>query len=354
MANPHPPPPPPAARPLLGKQAASNDSQKPLYPVGSFGIGVEVEFLLDPRDRTESLHDIRSFSKSVASSYNNFLAQFRNDEHPQMHNAIDESYFGPQFAEWSLDSDSTIHMPNKGCAPWGLESISPIFRAHKGSIWRQHIDFLWVFLSTHYNVSSNDSCGTHVHLSRVGGYTLPELKKVCQCIIHFEPAFEALLPEARLSNEYARSNWLDNESFGHRNLSRKQSIQAIENVSNMRELVLLMNPNHDKMYGWNFLYLLNSPHGTIEFRRGPASTSAQNVFVCIEIAMSFVGAAIQLADVGSLEQVPATVGGLKWFIRSANLPDKVPGLYDSRYLDLLFAGKADSAFREPKPLGKLS
>ncbi|KAJ5214398.1 hypothetical protein N7449_001567 [Penicillium cf. viridicatum] len=29
-----------------------------------------------------------------------------------------------------------------------------------------------------------------------------------------------------------------------------------------------MNPDHDKMLGWNFLYLLNNPYGTIEFRRG--------------------------------------------------------------------------------------
>lgn len=37
--------------------------------------------------------------------------------------------------------------------------------------------------------------------------------------------------------------------------------------------VLLMNPDHDKIFGWNFFYLLNSPNGTIEFRRGAASTS---------------------------------------------------------------------------------
>lgn len=122
----------------------------------------------------------------------------------------------------------------------------------------------------------------------------------------------------------------------------------------MRELVLLMNPNHDKMFGWNFLYLLNNPHGTIEFRRGAASTSVDHVFIYIEVAMSFIDAAIRLGDPERLERVPATVGGLKWFIRAANLPDNVPGLYKLRYLNRFFSGKSDSAFREPKPLGKLS
>ncbi|PWY94336.1 hypothetical protein BO94DRAFT_563775 [Aspergillus sclerotioniger CBS 115572] len=349
---PAPPAPPPPQRQVSPKPIASPDAPK--YPPGSFGIGVEVEFLLEPRGRSSASPSIRDFSQKVASTYNAYLAETGSTRHPQMHNAIDEAYLGPQFAEWSLDSDSTIETPNKGQAPWGLECISPIFRAHAGSQWRQHIEFLWRFFSLHYDISSNDSCGTHVHISRVGGYSLTNLKKICQSIIHFEPAFEALLPESRLSNEYSRSNWLDNANFGHRNLTRNQSIVVIEQATNMRELVLLMNPDHDKMFGWNFLYLLNSPHGTIEFRRGPASTSAQNVFVYIEVAMSFIEAAIQLGGPESLCKVPATVGGLRWFLQTANLPDQMPGLYDSRYLEVFFASKADSVFREPMPLGTLS
>ncbi|KKK26137.1 hypothetical protein ARAM_005994, partial [Aspergillus rambellii] len=143
-----------------------------------------------------------------------------------------------------------------------LESISPIFRVHEISSWRQHIEFLWNFLRTDFQVNANTSCDTHVHLSRAGGYSLADLKQICQSIIHFEPAFEALLPEDRLSNEYARSNWLDNANFGHRNLSRKQSIAVIQRASSMRELVLLMNPDHDKMFGWNFLYNLE-PRGLV-------------------------------------------------------------------------------------------
>lgn len=209
-------------------------------------------------------------------------------------------------------------------------------------------------MSANYKISANESCGTHVHLSRVGGYSLDDLKSVCQSIIHFEPAFEAILPNDRLSNEYARSNWLDNPNFGHQKLSRRQSIALIESVSTVRDLVLLMNPDHDKMFGWNLLYLLHSPHGTIEFRRGAASTSPEDVFMWIELAMSFVQASIQLGNPDSLTKVPPTVGGLLWFIQAAKLPDRVPGLYDSRYLDRLFSGANHDAFQEPIPLGQLS
>jgi hypothetical protein len=47
------------------------------------------------------------------------------------------------------------------------------------------------------------------------------------------------------------------------------------------------------------------------FRRGAACTSAQKVFVYIEIAMLFIAAAIQLGSPDSLENIPGTVGGLK-------------------------------------------
>lgn len=216
----------------------------------------------------------------------------------------------------------------------GLESISPIFRVHEKSAWRSHLEIFWRFIETDYNVSVNASCGTHVHLSRVGGYSLTDLKKICQCVIHFETAFEALVPENRLGNEYARSNWLDNTNFAYKNLSRRQTIERIEDTSTINELVLLMNPNENKFFGWNFLYLLNNPNRTIEFRRGSGCTSAQQAFVWIEIAMSFIEAAVQLKSRRHLERMPGTVGGLKSFIKAANLTYNVPGLYNFRYLSL--------------------
>jgi hypothetical protein len=77
---------------------------------------VEVEFLLSSRS-TNRAETIREVSRTVAASYNNDLTRVAPGQHPKMHNAIDEAHLGPQFAEWSLDSDSTIEMPNRGGAP---------------------------------------------------------------------------------------------------------------------------------------------------------------------------------------------------------------------------------------------
>lgn len=53
---------------------------------------------------------IREFSRIVAASYNDYLARVAPGLHPKMHNAIDEPYLGPQFAEWSLDSVTQIDL----------------------------------------------------------------------------------------------------------------------------------------------------------------------------------------------------------------------------------------------------
>lgn len=51
-------------------------------------------------------------------------------------------------------------------------------------------------------VSTNTTCGTHIHLSpRSARWSLEDLKKLSCCILYFERAFEVLYPEARIPPE---------------------------------------------------------------------------------------------------------------------------------------------------------
>ncbi|OAF56731.1 hypothetical protein VC83_07069 [Pseudogymnoascus destructans] len=250
-----------------------------------------------------------------------------------MHNAINESYLGERYSEWSLDSDSTIETPNKNQAPWGLENISPIFRAYENSIWQNHVAAMWSHLEARYNITSNDSCGTHVHISLIEGYSLSALKRICQSIIYFEPAFEAILPRARLGNEYARSNWLDNPNFGYKRLSRRESMVVIEKCTSVRELVLLTPTTISSLGGISSISLkpLKEPLNFVVVQQ--ARLSAMSLY--------------------KISKIPATVGGLKWFIEAAQLPQQ-PGLFDTRYINLLLDSVGPKLTREPKPMGKLS
>ena len=153
---------------------------------------------------------------------------------------------------------------------------------------------------------------------------------------------------------YSRSNWIDNPEFGYSKLSRSESMEKIRKTSSIRNLVLLMNPNHDKMYGWNFLYLLNTPHGTVEFRRGPASGNATDVFTWIELAMAFVKASAAKGSWENLRKVPRTLKGLNWFLYNSGLSQNDLDVHDFDYLTALFRRKDMDASPSPKPLGNLS
>jgi hypothetical protein len=226
-----------------------------------------------------------------------------------------------------------------------------LFRIYPGSEWRQHIRAAWRFLNENYMVTGNNNCSTHVHISRAEGYSLEDLKRVAQAVIHFEPVFEALLPASRRGNEYARSNWIDNPALAYQNLSRVQSLNRIENLTMVDELIDLMNPNQSKYFGWNFLSI--KTYQTIEFRRGAVSTSVTDVFMWVELATSFVQASLTVpTSVANLLQYPATVGGLRTFIGKAQLGQ--PEMYNPSSLNQLFAGKDLNLRLDPIPVGQLS
>ena len=157
-----------------------------------------------------------------------------------------------------------------------------------------------------------------------------------RAIIHFEPAFEALMLPKRHGNEYARSNWLDNSQLAYRNLSREQTIDLIETMKTTDEIIDIMNPNQSKYFAWNFLSL--KTYKTIEFRRGSASLSSNDTFMWVEIVMSFIQAAMYLQQI---QNYPKTTGGLMGFLQHAHLPGG-EGIHDPAYLVTTFLSEQPS------------
>lgn len=104
-----------------------------------------------------------------------------------------------------------------------LEIASPILHAYEGSSWRSQVQTLCAFLDKHSILSTNRHCSIHVHISVAIGFTLQELKKIAQCIIHFKSAIEALVPPSCRGNEFAKSNWIDNPRFRDPHFSLKAS-----------------------------------------------------------------------------------------------------------------------------------
>ncbi|KAN0074047.1 hypothetical protein V8E54_007984 [Elaphomyces granulatus] len=264
-----------------------------------------------------------------------------------MHSLVQAQWEGAPHTQWVLHRDPSCATQTE---PWGIEVISPLLRSHPGSTWRNDVRALWGFLSQRYNVSGNANCSTHVHVSRAEDFTPSELKCIAQAIIHFEPAFEVLVPPERRGNRYSRSSWIDNPHLACRNLSRDQSIDLIESLNTVDQIIEVMNPDLSKYFGWNFLPIRTLK--TIEFRRGSVSLTSDDTFMWVELAMSFIKAASIQNSPQQLRQYPRTTGGLKAFIQNAYLPTQ-PGTHGSSYLDLIFHGKDSSARLEPRPVSNL-
>jgi Putative amidoligase enzyme len=221
---------------------------------------------------------------------------------------------------------------------------SPLFRAYRGSRWREEVDRTWKFLQKYYEITTNDNCGTHIHISIRRGFSLSDMKRIGQCVIHFEPAIEALVPRERRGNNYMKSNWLDNARFGLHNQSPRQAIRQIEQAQTRQDVVELMSPGvSDNYFAWNFKSLQRLR--TIEFRKASPSKTAQEALMWAEFAMTFILSAMQTDDtIRYLNHTPPNVAGLRRFLSQKKTEAH---MCDPEYLNPLWVGKSGRESIQP-------
>lgn len=227
----------------------------------------------------------------------------------------------------------------------GLELVSPILRAMPGSRWREDVEAVWQYLLANYRILADPlGCSTHVHISLEPFYSISELKRIAQAVIHFEPAFEVFVGSSRRANLFAKSNWLDSSTVAKKDRTRSQLIADIERGASEREIVRLMQERGDRNYSWNFWSLFSSKR-TIEFRKPPAGTTSKEVIAWAELAISFIQASVGCRSPQQLQKVPATVGGLRWFISQFT----EPGVNDLGRLQILWGSEDPNAALPPVP-----
>ncbi|KAK4202980.1 putative amidoligase enzyme-domain-containing protein [Triangularia verruculosa] len=351
--GPPPPPPPPPG------------------PAGSIGIGIETEFFL--REKRPLSADGRAFAIKFCTDYMNFKKSLTVNpakgepeipgvytKWPGVIKHLEPPSGHGKHADWVTHQDPTVDV-DKDLSPaelkneearlkgaYGIEVISHILRAYEGSARRREVEKMWEFIDANYTVLANRNCSTHVHLSRAEPWNVIQIKRLAQAIVHFEPAFEAMVPPERRNNEYARSNWIDNARFVGK--SRDQAMDMIEQQGTIKNVIHLMHgaDEQSKYYGWNFLTL--ESYKTVEFRRGAPSMSVKDVFMWVELAMEFMQAAIIVKTRADFSKYARNVGGLKKLIADAGLKQTV-GTNQKAYLEPLYrrAG-ADTAMLEPKPV----
>ncbi len=92
-----------------------------------------------------------------------------------------------------------------------MELVSPILR-YEDLSWRAELQAMFENIESYCSFTTNRSCGTHVHISPAVGlmWSIGDLKKIACAILHFEKAWNVIVPVARRYNKYAKSNRFDN------------------------------------------------------------------------------------------------------------------------------------------------
>ena len=180
--------------------------------------------------------------------------------------------------------------------------------------WMQKIFTMFgIYVPREYDIGGNDTCGTHVHVSKYGGYSFDEIKNIAASVVFFEPAFDALVPSSRLDSNYIKSNWVS--PCIDQMMARYPHIKRIRAAARIDQFVRMISP--DKYYAFNFRNLLNSA-GTIEFRQPPHVYEPSAIVQWIQLAYSFIGAASIFGTANVLEDFPGCcppcIGVLSEFI----------------------------------------
>ncbi|ERF75865.1 hypothetical protein EPUS_01231 [Endocarpon pusillum Z07020] len=308
----------------------------------SIKIGIETEFYLAGLQEWLNHTSLDGFTA--------ILTRQHNQQVPVQHSRMQEylrpyHYQGP-YTQWCLVKEESLMSFG---IPWGIELVSPLFRAYPGSRWREDVEATWAYLSANYDIAGNTLAGTHIHIGLEPDYSLTDLKRIAQAVIHFETAFEALVPRCRRGNIHVKSNWLDAPGLAQSGRSRPKSIDAIEKVICFQDLVNLLHPTilpsgqYDRSFSWNFCSWYGKR--SVEFRKPPASLTSKDALSWTELAMSFVQASSRVVSSEELQKIPPTVGGLRWFLQNFG---NEPGVNQPGRLERLWRSTEPGALLEPK------
>jgi hypothetical protein len=201
--------------------------------------------------------------------------------------------------------------------------LSPRFNVSPGSPgrpWRDSVSEVWEYIRTRQSIRVDEYVGTTIQLSLEPTFTLPEVKRIAQSAIHFEPAIEALMPDLDDNGLNYASNWLMSWDFAPSGRSRPDAIELLEYASNPSDVAGLMQRN-DPLghFTWEFKHLDQGPQARIDFHRCPACHNAEEAIRYPEFTMCFVRAAM-LCSRDQLLTIPSNVGGMRWFMDRFRTP----------------------------------
>jgi hypothetical protein len=199
--------------------------------------------------------------------------------------------------------------------------------------WKKVIQATWGYLNK-YTISQRDgACYTSVMIEQsIRPYTVPELRRICSAIIHFEPALSVLTKHSPESQ--ATENWRDNPYLGKVHRTRAESIAALEEILPGHEyglgkpLLDLMQagrtPSGVHMpYYWyldNWQCAPGFEGSSIQWRLLPACETVSDAIWWVDTMVSFLRQALASTSTKQLQKNTPNLEGLRDFLSGRRRP----------------------------------
>ncbi|KAL9092373.1 MAG: hypothetical protein Q9159_000881 [Coniocarpon cinnabarinum] len=287
-----------------------------------YAFGIETEFVLEPKVlKTGKLlhpplnheddydhyttHSVEQWGQTLVHKYHHYLKK----HHPQ----YASDHVSTTIPGAVMDMQSTMTDDSKEY----LERI----QSEENKISYRY----WVLEGLNEKVPENKHenlpVTTHVHLgTQESEFQLDQLKLICAAVIHWEPAWEAVLPwknDEGFRGSLARSLYLENPNFAPAGITRSEAINMIERCRSKEEFIDKIHPHSSKFWNFNFGHCTDKDTQTIEFRRGDMSTSEEHATMWTAVAVSFMLAALKCKSVEEIEKAKVTVSALEQFMLGA-------------------------------------
>ncbi|KAL9052593.1 MAG: hypothetical protein Q9162_005283 [Coniocarpon cinnabarinum] len=303
-----------------------------------YAFGVETEFVLEPKvlktgpvpkppedyDQDYDHYDQQSvdeWGEALVHKYHHYLKNHLRPGASYMVSLMDDR----DNKRYTVDEEDLYQylvitylreeVPrNKYC----VEVISPILEP---SSFRQRIHIFWVFLPLNYKIThENLPTTTHVHFATKNPeFTLHQLVLIAAAWIHWEPAWEGVLPWRgdHVSGWLSRSLYMENKNFAPARVPRVEAINKLKSCSTLQSFLDTIHPTGKKYWGINFWHCQEGDTQTVEFRRGDMSTSGDHANMWMAVAVSFMLAALACGSVEEIMKAKVTVPALEQLMLGA-------------------------------------
>ena len=182
-------------------------------------------------------------------------------------------------SQWKVTTDQTVSTNYNFSTGEGNggEVVSPVLKGQRGL---EEAEEMFTVINDRIDDNIDRNCGLHVHIGKVGGWSVEEIKKIYKRWIDFEDQIDEFIPRSRRgnSNRWCQSN---------KTQQRFNTWMERFNGSRVSDLGYNVDTRYTKL---NLASL--SRQETIEFRHHSGTTNPKKIVTWIKFLVGFIEASL--------------------------------------------------------------